>query len=538
MLILGRTGDRYGDDASPAIGYRLPVALRPLDGADGVPEAVLSRGENGGLLRLRLGAAWPPMGPDDRPVPFESGRFRLILRTPAAIETGEWRDTPIAGDTVVERSVSLTPAEAAIARHLGQRSGGLVDVEVELSIRGAAPTFPWLVSAPAEALRTRIAALLGGSPAAWDAVEAAFLGLAGDTFTWHPLAPGAIRPPLDRALAAIARGAAATLLESTPAGWVVKDGGPARLDVNLQVAATGHERIGYRWSFSEFLAARPDPSPFLIDVAAPAPFAAAEVSIVNDVPLAETGVRSIAIEIRTGGPTGIVRHEFLPGRPSAARRRFVRETAEDLRLEWGGRCTVVTANGPAVVPIEFRRCDQLIEITPAEMKIAVLRFAAEPSTFDHAASFEIAIGARTLSLTRGTPEAWAVGRQAPASGAVTAVLASGERVALGALPIGPAGMLISASTIGVGEISDVTLRPAPDLADRAAYLAVQVEGRRWRTLDAGTEISVPVRRDSRLKPPRLRYRTRHVPRRADGVTSPIVESILRDASGAVVTVAP
>jgi hypothetical protein len=538
MLILGRTGERYGDDASPAIGYRLPVALRPLDGADGVPEAALSRGEGGGLLRLRLGAVWPPLGPDDRPVPFESGRFRLILRTPAAIETGEWRDTPIAGDVLVERSVSLTPAEAAIARHLGRRADGLVDVEVELSIRGAAPVFPWLASAPAAALRTRIAALLGDRPAAWDAVEAAFLGLAAETFTWHPLAAGAIRPPLDGALVAIARGAAATLLESTPAGWIVKDAGPERIDVNLQVAATGHERIGYRWSFSEFLASQPDPSPFLIDVAAPAPFAASEVSIVNDVPLADGGVRSIAIEVRTGGPTGIVRHEFLPGRPSAARLRFVRETAEDLRLEWGGRCTVVTANGPAVVPIEFRRCDQLIEIGPAALKIAVLRLAAEPSTFDHAASFEIAVGARTLSLNRGTPEAWAVGRQAPPAATVTAVLASGERVPLGAQPIGPAGLLISASTIGAGEISDVTLRPAPDLADRAAYLAVQIEGRRWRTLDAGAAITVAVRRDSRLKPPRLRFRTRHVPRRADGATSPIVESTLREASGAEITVAP
>jgi hypothetical protein len=99
-------------------------------------------------------------------------------------------------------------------------------------------------------------------------------------------------------------------------------------------------------------------------------------------------------------------------------------------------------------------------------------------------------------------------------------------------------MVISASTIGAGEIFDVTLRRAPDLAERVAYLAVQVEGRRWRTLDPGVEITVPVRRDSRLKPPRLRYRTRHVPRRADGATSPIVESTLRDASGAVVTVGP
>lgn len=536
MLLLARTGDAYPDDAASGVRYRLPASLRPAPGADGTPQAVLTRSPDGGLLHLCLIAAWPDFAPGDRAVAFDAGRFRLHLQTPAALENGDWRPTPIAGDTLVERSVSLTPIEVGIAKHLGERTGDLVDVEVELSVRGALPTLPWLVSAASAALRPRIAALLGSAPAPWDAVEAAFLGLAEDTFTWYPLATGAVRPPLDQALRAIARGAAPTLLSSTQAGWVVAAGGPARIDVNLQVPGVGSEWVGSRWSFSDFLAAQPDPGRHLVDISVPAPFAASEVSVVNDLPLAPSGIRSIVVEVRTGGPTGLVRHEFLPGQESAARLRFVRETYDDLHLQWGARCTVTTAGGPAVETIDFRPCGQLIEIDSAALGLAALRVAAEPAVFDLVASLEIGIGARTIVLNHASPEAWAVGHQAPATAAVTAVLPSGERQSMGAVPIGPRGMVIDAGTLGVGEVVQVALRPPADLATRSAYLAVQAEGRPWRTMDPGTEVTVPVRRESRLQPPRLRYRTRQVARGGNGATAAMTESGWRDAAGDAVTV--
>ena len=394
------------------------------------------------------------------------------------------------------------------------------------------------MSAPSAALAPRIAALLGSAPASWDAVEAAFLGLGEDTFTWYPLVPGAMRPPLDQALVSIAHGASAVLLTQTAAGWTVAAAPPPRIDVNLQVTGTADDHVGYRWSFSDFLAAQPDPHRHVVDISVPAPFTASEVNIVNDVPLAADGVRSIAVDVKTGGPSGLVRHEFLPGESSAARLRFVRETADDLHLEWGGTCTVMTAHGPAVTPIDFRAADQLIEIDPAALRMVVLRFAAALAVFDLAASIEIAIGARTIVLSRSAPEAWAVGRQAPATVTVTAILPSGERAALGARPLGPLGLVLDAAALGAGDVVKVSLRPAAAAAQRIAYLAVQAEGGPWRTLDAGAEIDLPVRLESRLKPPRLRYRTRHVARRDDGTTAVMAESGWVDASGDVVTVSP
>ena len=536
MLLLERTGNAYPDEADPAIRYRLPAALRPAAGPDGTPQVSLTRRPDGGLLHLRLAAQWPPFGPDDRPVLLEDARFRLILRTPASQETGEWRQTPVAGSVLVDRSVPLSRAEAAIARHLGERGEGVVDVEIDAGVRGMTRPYPWLVSVPSAALGPRIAALLGAAPATWDVVEAAFLGLAEDTFTWYPLQAGAMRPPLDAALRAIARGAAATLLTSTSAGWTVASSLPPRIDVNLQVTSTRTERVGLRWSFSDFLTAQPDPAVFLSDVSIPAPLEAATITIVNDVPLAADGVCGIAIDVRTGGPTGMLHHEFLPGQSATAKLRFVRETFEALQLQWGGRCTVMTANGPAVTPLDFRPCDQLIDVDAAALKLVPLRFAASPAVFDLASSIEIAIGARTIVLNAGAPEAWAVGRQPPATVTVTALGSAGERQVLPPMPFGPAGLVVTAAMLGAGEVADVTLRQADDLAQRVAYLAVQPEGRPWRTLSAGAEITVPVRLESRLKKPRVRYRTRHVARRPDGTTAPMVESTLREASGDVIAV--
>jgi hypothetical protein len=537
MLVLAGVADAYPDDADATVRYRLPTRLQPLAAANGTPQAVLTRGDGGGLLHLRLGAVWPELGPGERPVPFAAGRFRLLLQTPAARETGQWHPTPIAGSTVVDRSISLTAPEVAIARRLGQATQDLVDVEVELEVRGFAPTFPWLASAASETLGSRIRALLGPSPAQWDAVEAAFLGLTEDTFAWQPLAPGAIRAPRDAALIAIAHHAAPVLLASTANGWTVASDAPARLDVNLAVPVVQTRSVGLRWSFSEFLSRQADPSRHLVDVAAPAPFAAGELCIVNDVPLAANGVRSVVVEARTGGPTGLLSHEFRPAEPSAARLRFVRETAEDLNVEWRARCTVVTSSGPtALPPTPFRKSGPMIEVTPAALGLTPLRLSAEPVVFEHATSLEVTIGSRTLELTRTSPEAWAIGRDPPPSATVAARLASGQRQSLGAMPLDSLGLTIDAAALGCGAVSSVVVRPPADLSTRAAYLAVQVEGHGWRTLDGNAELTLPVRRVSRLEPPAIRYRTRHVPRDPGGSTRAISESGWRQAAGDIISV--
>lgn len=536
MLVLARVKDGYPDDVDAAVQYRLPTGLAPLPGPDGTPQAVVIRGPDAGLLRLSLALTWPPLDPGQRRVSFAEGRFRLLLRTPTATDAGQWRATPITGDAVVDRSLSLDPIEAAIARRLGERSGEVVDVEVELDVRGLAPAFPWLARGDVETLRARIAALLGSTPATWDAVQEAFSGLTTDTFTWYPLEPGALPPPADEALLSIAQHAAPILLDLTDGGWVVADGGPPHIDVSLAVPRIQTRSFGLRWSFSEFLNSQADPSQHLIDLAVPAPFEAADLHLVNDVPLAPEGIRSVIVEARTGGPSGMVRHEFLPGEPGAARLRFVRETFEELDPSWRARATVVTARGPAIHETAPRSSGLMIEVNAETLGLTPVRLAAEPDVFEHVAAIEATVGTRTLELTRERPEAWAVGRRLPPTVELSAVLNSGERKSLGSKRIGPQGLMLTPADLGVGEIASVVLRPPDDFEQRAAYLAVQIEGGPWRTVDPGAELTWPVRRESRLQPPHIRYRTRHVARGTDGVTQTMAESSWLDAVGEVVVV--
>ena len=534
MLVFAPGGDdAYPDDTDRERRWRPPVGLEPLAGPDGMPQVLVGRSDDGGLLHLRLAAKWPePMASGDRPLPIASGRFRLLLQGPAARETGQWWPTPIDGAAIVERSVSLAPAEAAIARHLGERGEEVVEVEVELGVDGLAPAFPWLASVPTQTLRERVAALLGAQPATWDVVEAAFLGLSEDTFAWFPLAPGALRPPLDEALRAIAYHSAPLLFTMAADTWtLVGGGGPERIDIDLRVPRRQRRRIGLRWSLSAFLDAQPDRARHLVDLAAPAPFEAAPLGVVNDLPLAEGGLRELVVEVRTGGPTGMLSHIFRPGEPGVAQWRFVRPTFAALDLQWRVRYTVSTAEGPMVGTTDFRAGTQLIELNAAALGLKVLPITAEGDVFTQLASLEVKVGARTFVLTRAAPRAWAVGRQPPANASATAVLASGERIALGEFTLGAMGLAFDSAALGVGEPLAVSLRAPADLPQRAAYLGLQVEGCAWRSVDAGVAVGLVLTRPNRWRAPPLRYRTRHVPRAADGVTGAIVESAWREASG-------
>jgi hypothetical protein len=178
----------------------------------------------------------------------------------------------------------------------------------------------------------------------------------------------------------------------------------------------------------------------------------------------------------------------------------------------------------------------MIDVDAASLGITPLRFAAARDLFDYVVSAAVTVGSRTLTLTAAAPEAWAIGREPPASAAVSVTLQSGTVHSLGDMTVGPAGLTIEASALGIGDVAPVILRPPADLLNRAAYLAVQVDGYPWRTIEAGAEIRLPVRRPTRLEAPRLRYRTRIVARGPNGATRAIDESGWRDATGDVIPI--
>jgi len=335
---------------------------------------------------------------------------------------------------------------------------------------------------------------------------------------------------------AVATLMAPSVLLQNAAGWQVRDDAPEKIELRLDTPRQETTAVGLRWSFTEFLAAQAQPQRHLIDVAIPEPFAAADINVFNDLPLAADGIRSIAVEFATGGPTGRVRHEFLPGQPSVARLRFVRETVENLKLEWSARATIMTGQGPAIHTIESRPSGLVLDLNADTLGIVPLRCAAQPDVFSHVTAIEVTLGTRVLTLTRTTTEAWAIGRRPPESASLTAVLPGGERVALGSIAIARSGVDITVAVLGIGDVAMVTVHCPEETRAGLAYLAVQAEGHGWHTLDPSGSMRIAVRVDSRFAPPRLRYRTRHVARDDSGKTSVMAESAWQNHTGDAIAV--
>lgn len=538
------SGD-FADDADPVLRWRLPSALEPLKGADGVPQVMLALGPDGGVLQLRLGVVWALDGdPARRPAPIESARCRLCLAGPSP-EAGAWRPAIGGNDTTLTRALSLGPVEAAIARRLlsngdsGAAAAEAVLLEFECLVAGRTRALPWLVRVPSAPLRERLAAALGDVPATRQTIEAAFLSLDPGLFEWLPQAVDALPPPRDEALTALAAQAVGLLFVPTgdtapgaETSFSLAPAGAASVAFDLRVPRAIRLTHRLRWSMSDFLAGVADRARHLVSLSAPAPFEAATLTLANDLPLAAQGLQQLDVEVRSGGPSGLLAHRFGLGEPSVARLPYVRAGADAGPLQWRVRYTVASGAAPVVGQTDFVAVPgTLVALDAQSVGLRVLRFGGAGELFSHLQAIEIPLGSRTLRLTGPEPTNWAVGRTPPASVTPVAVLASGERRPLEAAPLGADGLWLDGSAIGLGESAELRIEAPPDLAARAAYLAVQVEGQAWRTLDAGAAIRLRVRRTSRLQAPTLRYRTRHVPRGADGATRPIAESDWRAASG-------
>ncbi|MBX7080025.1 MAG: hypothetical protein K1X88_12595 [Nannocystaceae bacterium] len=535
MLLLQPHDGRYPDDAEPARRWVAPDGLEPLRDPAGVPQVFIARGETGSVLTLRLRAHSPVRTPDELAIRYDAARFRLRSTVAGARTDGRWFDAPTGSDVVVDRTVALDGIEAAMIRALAPRGADTLEVEVELTVVGALPRWPWLVRLDGPAVVAQLQTLAAAGTTTREAVLDALAGLGPQALLWLPKQAGAIPPPPDAGRAAVAEHALASVTTAEGEALRVRTDLPAHLDVDLSVWRTAATTLALRWSLSQFLATVPDPAVHLFEVITPAPLQAAVVHVGNDVPLHPTGVARLEVELSTGSPSGRLHHAFEPGAPSFARLAYVRETAAPVALQWIARATVMTSAGPQVIETQAKSTGPMLELVPSALDFVVLRFAADAVVFTRVRELSVTLGRRTLVLTAGEPLAFAVGQHAPASVTVAAVGTDGARHDLGAVPLLPGGLVFGALALGIGETATVTLSLPEAARARVAYLAVQVEGGPWRTLDPGGSVRWPVRRDDRFTAPRLRYRTRHVPRDAAGATAAMVESPLRDASGESIT---
>ncbi len=531
MLLLQPQAGRYPDDTDATRVWIAPQGLEPVLDAAGVPQVFVARGEGGSVLTLRLRSSSRVTAANEHALAYDAARFRLRSTVAGARTDGRWYDAPVGSDVVVDRTVALDGIEAAMIRALAPRGADTLELEVELTVVGALPRWPWLVRLDGPAVAAQLQATLGAGTVTRQAVIDALVGLGPQALRWLPKQAGAIPPPLDPAREAVAQHALALVTTADGTGLRARTDLAAHVDVDLSVWRTASTQLALRWSLSQFLASVPDPAVHLFDVVAPAPLQAAVVHVGNDVPLHPTGVTRLEVELTTGSPSGRLHHAFEPGAPSFARLAYVRETAAPVDLRWLARATVMTSSGPTVFETSPAPTGPMLELGPSSLQIVVLRFFADAIVFTRVTELRITIKTRTVVLTAAQPLAFAVGRATPATVTLAAVGTDGVVHDLGERPLWAAGLAFGARELGIGESTAVTLALPEALGPQVAYLAVQIEGGPWRTLDPGEGLRWPVRRDDCFTPPRLRYRTRHVPRDAAGNTAPMIESPLRDASG-------
>lgn len=533
MLVLTPSEGRYPDDADPGRTWVAPSALEPRRGEDGTPAIALAVGEDGGVLHLGLRAVARLEGEGERAAPLSGGRFRLLARTPMGAESGAWYAGGTEADAAVSRSVSLDAVESALAARAIERGEGVLEVEVELAVPGRRPAWPWIVDADTPRIRDPLRALLGSGPVAALDVEEAVVGLGREAFDWIPTVAAALPPPEEAALRRIADELRPLLFDAAEGEWTLRDHPPERLRVSLELPRAGTDTVGLRWSFTDFLAGVDDPGRHVARVSVPAPFEASHLHVVNDVPLHPEGISRVVVEARTGGPTGVVHTEFLPGGPTSGRIGFVRETHEPLELSWRTRSTFLVGGRPTTHQTEWRRGGLLAEIDVNTLGLAPIRIGADPEVFSEVARLDVRIGRGRVELDAERPERWITGRPpAPPRASVEVVLADGRRGDAIELPVPSTGLTIRPVDLGFGGTVEVELAAPEDLDRRAAYLAVQPEGGPWRTLGPGESISWPVRRATAAHEPVLGYRTLHVPRTEGGATERIVESGRRELRGA------
>lgn len=529
MLVLTSGPDGFVDDQDPALRYRLPTGLAPVEDHQGRASVALTTDTDGGILALRLAARWPTLAEHERHVPLAGGRVRVVVRGTTGAGAG-WADVHPHGGLLVDRHLSLGAVDADLLRDALLDGAAAVDVEVRLDIRGRTPSWPWLVRAHGPSLAQALGALVGSAPATWPDIVDAFHALGADGLTWTPTEPGPIPPPtgpdLALALAAAARG---TLLDRDDSGWVLRPEPPTQLDLSLSVPTVTTRAVPLSWSFSEFLATVADPDQHVRDTTVVQPLSATDLSVINEVPLAPDGIRRIDLDVETGGPSGTVSCSFTPDGPDAQRLRFVRITAAEMHLRWRARTTVDVSGRPVVLQAAPRPTGLLLRLRSEDLGLQAVRLYAEPAVFEAVAAVAVTIGTRTVRLDADRSMAWVVGRSAPPTASVVVIDPDGREYDYGAVPVVQGTAAITAALLELRSRGPVVLEPAD--WSGLAYLAVQVEPGGWSTVPPDGTLVHQVTRSHRQADPRVRFRTRHVPVSADGATSPMVESPWQDGAG-------
>jgi hypothetical protein len=512
-----------------------------------------AKDSRGGSLYLALGLLFAsPADGDHRAAMPDTRRVRLTWKGLGDTDRqhGDWREATLDASGVLHATLLLSPAEAQAAVALQHDDQAILEVELELGIRGRVPPIPWRVTGQTQAIRDILAARLGGGVVSREAVDAAVMSLPlGENggVTWYPDTPGAAPVPDAVILDELAVRLRDDLFQRTDAGYRLGSltGLPTQFIYDLSLPRSEVRRRVATWSISDAWRV------------ATAKQRDAWLTIEDRVDIVQQSTVHVLMDLPLD-PRQILRAQVKVSYPDGLRGRALKV------LEFPRDGTHVTVPVLKIAGVDFevsyqhtlflaplgpgrpprpvrsprlRRVDGLVvALNGLELDIRTVQLEADPLVFAHASSLEATIHhagelVGRAELTSQHPTASVplpgIAPRAPLEATVVAHPAPG----LGDTPVTVIEGALGVETL---RISPVDLAPRalsqfrfvvpPAVAERHGWVGLKLDEETLVTVDPDTPLRLRQLPAHVFDTPRCRYQLVTLPMSGDGTTSPLSTS--------------
>lgn len=570
--------DQLADDRDPQRRYAAPTSVGLRTQPDGAPDLQLvrytasARDGRGGALSAVFALRWSTASPDhastDRAWPVLT-RFRLRWRGPAsadAPQTGAWRNATLLDDGALRCVAELSEEEAAAAEALARDDDRLLDLDVELGLRGKVPALDWQVEANTAGVHRSLRARLGTSEHPRDTVDAAVMSLpegAEIGVTWRPTRSRAAPASPTTLLAELAVRLRDDLFERVGDLWRLRDipsDTPSTLVYNLSLPRSEVRTRALSWSFDQAWREASDAhrDRLLTTEARMELVQRADVHVVNQLPIDPRQLLLLDAKVRFPAGQGqwqTHRVQF-PAGATQLRIPAVKQLGVPFVVSYDAAVVLAPLGGPMPRPWppperrQFRPVHgTVVTLGPLDLDVRFVLCSAEPALFELADRVQVLLrGADGALLGAGTLDAAHPSTSLPLPGVAPRAPLHLEATAFRDAP--PATLTFRRGPLGDGptHLAASELRDAPTaeftfvapaaLPTTHAWAAVEFDDGTVSTLDPGRPTQRAVQPPDRFTEPTCTYRTLALPWLTADTTAPLVTGPWQQAAPGTTEVAP
>ncbi|MEM8849119.1 MAG: hypothetical protein AAGE03_03705 [Pseudomonadota bacterium] len=413
--------DTWADAERPGGVVAVPDRIGPAM-AGGVPDVTLALhgdgvGGGGALLSARLRLLLSQSAPFRRVAAPLDARVRLISRV-AGLALGGWADAYPDGEDALRIGLAFDRAAGEIVRRLTLEQTEVVELTVAFDVAGLAPGRPWRAElAGAELIEFLDTAMADAEADDADAQARAFLMVPDHLVRFMGRGDGTARSDL---LAELWPRVRPLLTRGRDTLIAAEDVGPLGVDLSQPRVVRVPRRA--TWSLTDFAtdlseAGRARHFPALREIA---PFADAEITVLNEIPLSDGQAMAVTVDVRAPGPAGVPEDTRVSFGPDDAPLAVVPvrfpAIGRPLEVESRLRLSLAPSGGgfpvswPTARSFEPAADPRLIRIDKSRAQLAMVRLQAGGGLFDLCGAVRARLdhdgGESVATIDAATPETW------------------------------------------------------------------------------------------------------------------------------------